>query len=57
MGCRNVTEKGLYYLLSSNSNLKTVNVIGTDVGIIPANIKGSVINRADMGQGLIWCTI
>ena len=40
MGCRKVTEKALYYL-KSMSNLKTVDMRGTDVGIVPTKLKGN----------------
>ena len=41
MGCRKVTEKSLYYL-KSMTNLKTVDMRGTDVGIVPPDLKGIV---------------
>ena len=39
MGCRKVTEKSLHYL-KSMSDLKTVDMRGTDVGIVPPDLKG-----------------
>ena len=42
MGCRQLTEKALYYLLSSLKNLIHVDMTGTDVGIIPVDVPGTL---------------
>ena len=41
MGCRKVTEKAVYYLKSLNE-LRTIDVRGTDVGIVPTDLKGNL---------------